>query len=132
MAITKRPKAGEGVAAGTELDELERERREQKFLSGAPDVARTPRPEDTKMQTVHLRFEPEMLPVSMRPAKNFGPREQGGMGALRRHADSSQSSKVVPMRHRYGTVTELKECHIGIAMGPPRNVRTTYPLETSC
>jgi hypothetical protein len=72
MAITKRPKAGESVAAVAEMDEIERDRRERAFLSGAPDVAKTAKPEDTKMQTVHLRFEPEMLPRIDAAAKELG------------------------------------------------------------
>jgi len=59
MAIAKRPKAGE---AATAVSDQERERQEQAFLAGAPDTTKTMKPEDAKMQTVHLRFEPEILP----------------------------------------------------------------------
>lgn len=75
MAIAKRPKPAE--ASTTELmDEQERERREQAFLSGAPDVASKGRieekPKRQKMQTVHLRFEPDLLPRIDAAAKESG------------------------------------------------------------
>jgi hypothetical protein len=61
MAITRRPKT-----------EQERERQEQAFLAGAPDVAPTRFPENGKMQTVHLRFDPALLPRIDAAAKEMG------------------------------------------------------------
>lgn len=69
MAIVKRPKAGQATAP---VSEQERERQEQAFLAGAPDAAKTSKADDTKMQTVHLRFEPEILPRIDAAMKEMG------------------------------------------------------------
>ena len=75
MAIAKRPQPA--AALTTEpMDDQERERREQAFLAGAPDVANTGRAEEkpkrSRMQTVHLRFEPELLPRMDAAARETG------------------------------------------------------------
>ena len=70
MAITKRPSSVSTVAAP--LDEQERERREQAFLAGASDSGKSAKSDDTKMQTVHLRFESEMLPRIDAAMKEMG------------------------------------------------------------
>lgn len=69
MAIAKRPKGDTLIA---DMDEQERERREQAFLAGSPDLSKSPKAEDARMQTVHLRFEPEMLPRIDAAAKEMG------------------------------------------------------------
>lgn len=66
MAIAKRPKTA------AEIDEQERERQEQVFLAGAPDAIKGAKEGDGRMQTVHLRFEPEMLPRIDAAAKELG------------------------------------------------------------
>ena len=58
MAVTKRPK---DISALAPLDDQERERQEQAFLAGASDARKPIKAEDTRMQTVHLRFDPKML-----------------------------------------------------------------------
>jgi hypothetical protein len=58
MAIARRPR---GETVTPDVDDNERERREQAFLAGATDAPKTVKSEDTGMQTVHLRFESEML-----------------------------------------------------------------------
>lgn len=68
MAIAKRPKA-EAVQA---VSQQERERQEQAFLAGAPDAAKAEKADDGKMQTVHLRFEPEILPRIDAAMKEMG------------------------------------------------------------
>ena len=75
MAIAKRPKPTE--ASATEMmDEQERDLREQEFLASAPDVASRgqveKKPKRQKMQTVHLRFEPDLLPRIEAAAKESG------------------------------------------------------------
>jgi len=72
MAVARRPK---GSSTTSELDDQERELREQAFLAKASDVqkpAEPAKPEDTRMQTVHLRFEPEMLPRIDAATKEMG------------------------------------------------------------
>ena len=69
MAVTKRPK---DISAAVPLDDQERERQEQAFLSGAPDAPKPAKAEDTRMQTIHLRFEPEMIPRIDAAAKELG------------------------------------------------------------
>ncbi len=59
MAITKRPKVAKTAKADPDHD---RERQEQVFLAGAPDAPTPGKADSSKMQTVHLRFEPELLP----------------------------------------------------------------------
>lgn len=64
-SIAKRPKPADVAAAGTPLSQEERERREEAFLAGAPDVAAKAQapsaPSRKRMQPVHLRFEPDLL-----------------------------------------------------------------------
>jgi hypothetical protein len=67
MAIAKKPKA-----ASSTTTEQERERQERAFLAGSPDFANATKSDDAKMQTVHLRFEPEMLPRVDAAAKEMG------------------------------------------------------------
>jgi hypothetical protein len=75
MAIAKRPKTTE-TSTSEMMDEQERERREQEFLASAPDVASKgqveAKPKRQKMQTVHLRFEPDLLPRIEAAAKESG------------------------------------------------------------
>ena len=76
MAIAKRPKHAPDPQAAPALTDEERERREQEFLAHAPDAPAQPRPEAKpkrqKMQTVHLRFEPELLPRMDAAARQAG------------------------------------------------------------
>jgi hypothetical protein len=67
MAIAKRPTPPAAPAA-----DQERERRERAFLAAAPDLAQAAQPDDARMRTVHLRFEPEMLPRIDAAAKELG------------------------------------------------------------
>ncbi len=69
MAITKRPKNANSTAR---LTDQERERQEQAFLAGSPDIAKAAKTEDGKMQTVHLRFDPDMLPRIDAAMKEMG------------------------------------------------------------
>ena len=76
MAIAKRPKNQPDLQAVPTLTDEERERREQEFLDGAPDISAKgkmeQKPKRTRMQTVHLRFEPELLPRMDAAAKESG------------------------------------------------------------
>jgi len=70
MAITKRPTAA--AVATAPLDDHERERREQAFLAGAADNGKQAKADDSRMQTVHLRFESDMLPRIDAAMKEMG------------------------------------------------------------
>jgi hypothetical protein len=76
MTIAKRPKNNPDLQEVASLTEEERERREQEFLAGAPDIARKgqveEKPKRQKMQTVHLRFEPDLLPRMDAAARESG------------------------------------------------------------
>ncbi|MEA2511112.1 MAG: hypothetical protein QOJ59_599 [Thermomicrobiales bacterium] len=77
MAIAKRPKNTPDLQAVPSLTDEERERREQEFLAGAPDVSgkqtkSEEKPKRQKMQTVHLRFEPDLLPRMDAAARESG------------------------------------------------------------
>jgi len=78
MAIAKRPKNTPDLQAVPALTDDERERREQAFLAGASDIGKATRenqhqkPKRTKMQTVHLRFEPDLLPRIDAAARESG------------------------------------------------------------
>ena len=69
MSIARRPKIDTVMP---KRDTQERERQEQAFLSGAPDLVTATKQEDARMQTVHLRFEPDMLPRIDDAVKEMG------------------------------------------------------------
>ncbi len=76
MAIARRPKSQPDLQAVPSLTDDERERREQEFLAGASSAGGANQPEEKpkrqRMQTVHLRFEPDLLPRMDAAARESG------------------------------------------------------------